>query len=162
MSAANWVLLEPGAELEYRLRRAQGEWTMRVEVLEARTEAGVTRALLRRTWTGPDAPGGGEERVEARPDGVYRDGALELPLPAVPGARWALPPREYRVEELGASAAVPAGRFEGCARVGYLIAGGDAGSGEALYAPGVGLVHERCSDESDPYETILTAVRRPA
>lgn len=160
--SARWALLEPGAALEYRLRRAQGEWVMRLEVLEAREDAGVTRARLRRTWTGPDAPGGGEETVEIRRDGVYRDGALELPLPAAAGARWALPPREYRVEAVGAPAVVPAGRFEGCARVSYLIAGGDAGSGEALYAPGVGLVHERCSDESDPYETVLTAVRRPA
>ena len=39
-----------------------------------------------------------------------------------------------------AAAETPAGHFTGCLRVGYLIAAGDGGSGERLYAPGVGLV----------------------
>jgi hypothetical protein len=44
----------------------------------------------------------------------------------------------------------------------YAIAGGDGGSGERLYAPGVGLVRETCHDEADPWEARLTALARAA
>jgi hypothetical protein len=36
-----------------------------------------------------------------------------------------------------------------------LIAGGDSGTGERIYAPGVGLVRETLSDEGDPSERVL-------
>ncbi|MFI5344978.1 MAG: hypothetical protein ACHQ51_01265 [Elusimicrobiota bacterium] len=153
MSAPDYLPLTPGLRLEYAVNRFQRERALVVEHLPS--AAGVT---VRRTWTAPDGSSESEtSRAERRGDGIYVDGALILPLPAVPGARWSAPPREYRVETLDAAASTPAGRFNGCLRVGYLIAGGDGGSGERLYAPGVGLVRETCHDEADPFEVALTA-----
>ncbi|MBI3563799.1 MAG: hypothetical protein HY079_01225 [Elusimicrobia bacterium] len=152
MSEPDYLPLRPGLRLEYEVARA-GE-TRRLVVAHLAASGGAV--TVRRTWTGADGRCETEDsRAERRADGVYSDGALALPLPPRPGASWAQPPRRYRVEALDADAAVPAGSFSGCLRVGYLIAEGDGGSGERLYAPGVGLVLERCSDEADPYEVRL-------
>lgn len=153
MSVPDYLPLKPGLRLEYELNRAQE--TRRLVVEHLAVPGGVA---IRRTWTSPDGrteteTGSGERRG----DGVYYDGVLILPLPPRVGASWALPPREYRVETLDDAVETPAGRFAGCLRVGYLIAAGDGGSGERLYAPGVGLVRELCSDEADPFEVVLTS-----
>lgn len=153
MSEPDYLPLTPGTRLEYSVERSGESGRLLVEHLSA--EGGVR---VRRTWTGAD----GRAQVETslaqrRADGVYFDGALALPAPARPGASWSSPPRRFRVESLDASAEVPAGRFADCLRVVYLIAEGDAGSGEKLFAPGVGLVRELCADEADPYEVSLVA-----
>jgi len=154
MSAPDFLPLSPGRRLEYEVARAGETRRLVVEHL-AGGAGGVT---LRRTWTGADGRAETEDaRAELRADGVYVDGALALPLPPRAGASWSLPPRRFRVESLSAAASTPAGEFAGCLRVGYLIAEGDGGSGERLYAPGVGLVREVCSDEADPFEVRLTA-----
>lgn len=144
--------IEPGRVLEYELRRAGGAWGLKLEYLPG--------GRLRRTWTGEDGTQSSVESVERRSDGVYHAGVLVLPDRA--GTVWAVPPRDYRLEGFNGRARVPAGDFEGCAVVSYLIAGGDAGSGERFYAPGVGLVLETCRDESDPYETRLLRIGRMA
>lgn len=152
MSAPDYLPLRPGLRLEYEVARAGGTRRLVVAHLAA-ADGAVT---VRRTWTDADGRAESEDaRAERRADGVYLDGALVLPRPAHVGASWAQPPRRYRIEALDAAAAVPAGAFAGCLRVGYLIAEGDGGSGERLYAPGVGLVLERCSDEADPFEVRL-------
>ena len=159
MNEPDFLPLAPGMRLEYEVRRA-GETQNLVVEHAADAGAGVT---VRRTWTAEDGAVQTETgRAERRADGVYFDGELALPLPARPGAEWSLPPRSYRAEALDASAETPAGRFSGCLRVGYLIAAGDGGCGERLYAPGVGLVRELCSDEADPFEVRLTAFSRGA
>lgn len=154
---ADFLPLEPGLRLEYALSRAQGRETLVVEHSSG-PDGGV---CVRRTWRASDGKKETEtSRAERREGGVYFDGELVLPLPVRVGAAWARPPREYRVEDLDASAETPAGRFAGCLRVGYLIAAGDGGSGERFYAPGLGLVRETCADESDPFELVLTASSR--
>jgi hypothetical protein len=159
MSAPDYLPLEPGLRLEYAVSRAEETRALVVEHLSA-PGGGV---LLRRTWTASDGSTETEtSRAERRADGVYVDGALVLPEPPRPGAEWSQPPRAYRVESLGAPARTPAGAFPDCLRVGYLIAAGDGGAGERLYAPGVGLVRERCADEADPFEVALTAFARDA
>ena len=159
MSAPEYLPLEPGLRLEYAVSRAQEVRTLVVEHVKA-PGVGV---LVRRTWTAPDRATQTEtSRAERRADGVYFDGALALPEPPRPGAAWSSPPRAYRVESSGVSARTPAGTFAGCLRVGYLIAAGDGGCGERLYAPGVGLIRERCADEADPFEVALTAFARGA
>src|SRR6185312_1269468 len=130
MSEPDFLPLRPGLRLEYGVRRAGEERKLVVE--HSAGEGGSV--LVRRTWTGADgAVETDASRGEIRPDGVYLDGERVLPRPA------------------------PAGRFAGCLRVAYLIAAGDGGAGERLYAPGVGLVREVCSDEADPFEVRLTA-----
>lgn len=157
MSRPDFLPLEPGLRLEYALSRALGRETLVVE--HAAAAGGAVN--VRRTWRTSEGKEESEtSRAERRADGVYYDGELVLPLPARAGASWARPPREYRVEELGASAETPAGRFSGCLRVGYLIAAGDGGCGERFYAPGLGLVRETCADEADPFELVLTASSR--
>jgi hypothetical protein len=154
LSGSEYLPLTPGLRLEYRVKRAGETSALTVEHLPA-SGAGV---IVRRVWTAPDGSAEAEtSRAERRADGVYFDGALVLPLPARTGAGWITPPREYRVEALDASAETPAGRFSSCLRVGYLIAAGDGGSGERVYAPGVGLVRETCADEADPFEVVLIA-----
>lgn len=158
MIEPDFLPLRPGLRLDYEVRRA-GELRRLVVAHSAGERGGV---LVRRTWTATD---GSVEmdasRAEARLDGVYFDGELILPCPARPGAGWSRPPRSYRVEACDAVAETPAGRFPGCLRVAYLIAAGDGGSGERLYAPGIGLAREVCGDEADPYEVRLTAVSLP-
>jgi hypothetical protein len=159
MSGPDYLPLAPGMRLEYEVRRA-GETQGLVVEHAAAAGAGV---IVRRTWTRADGAAESEtSRAERRADGVYFDGELALPLPARPGAAWSRPPRSYRVDALDAAAETPPGDFSGCLRVGYLIAAGDGGCGERLYAPGVGLVRELCGDEADPYEVRLTAFSRGA
>jgi hypothetical protein len=154
VTAPDFLPLEPGTRLEYAVSRARETRNLVVEHLAA-AGGGV---IVRRTWTAPDGTAESDtSRAERRPDGVYFDGVLTLPLPTAVGAAWSSPPRVYRVESLDASAGTPAGDFRGCLRVVYLIAGGDAGAGERLYAPGLGLVRETCRDEADPFEVLLTA-----
>ena len=63
---------------------------------------------VRRVWRTSEGKEESEtSRAERRADGVYYDGELVLPLPARAGAAWARPPREYRVEDLSASAETP-------------------------------------------------------
>lgn len=163
MKLPDYHPVEAGLLLEYRLRRSGGEETLTLEYLESRREGERVVARLRRTWRGgPEGERVSVETVEKRPDGVYHAGRLVLPHPPVKGKSWDHPPRSYRLEGLDGRAEVPAGRYQGCARVSYLIAGGDAGSGERFYAPGVGLVYEACREESDPYETRLLRIGRMA
>lgn len=159
MSEPDFLPLRPGLRLDYEVRRA-GE-TRRLVVEHSAERGGSVRLL--RTWTAADGSVETDaSRGASRPDGVYLDGELVLPRPARPGAAWSRPPRAYRIESLDAEAETPAGRFAGCLRVAYLIAGGDGGCGERLYAPGLGLVREVCGDEADPFEVRLTAFARGA
>ncbi len=159
MSEPDYLPLSPGLRLEYEVRRAGQSRALVVEHAAADGEG----VIVRRTWTAEDGSTETETcRAERRADGVYFDGERALPRPARPGASWSLPPRAYRVEALDAAAETPAGRFSGCLRVAYLIAAGDGGCGERLYAPGVGLVRELCGDEADPFEVRLTAFSRGA
>ncbi|MDX6770988.1 MAG: hypothetical protein SF051_15755 [Elusimicrobiota bacterium] len=160
MKVPDYHPIEAGRRLEYELRRAGGVWTLVVDCLEATRQGDRVAGKLRRTWRGPDGEQTSTETVERRPDGVYHAGRLVLPHPPVRGRSWDHPPRQYRLEGLDGAVEVPAGAYKGCARVSYLIAGGDAGSGERLYAPGVGLVHEACREEADPYETRLLRIGR--
>jgi len=48
---------------------------------------------------------------------------------------------------------VPAGAYNGCLKITTRLSGGDAGSAERYYAPGVGLVYERINSE-DRQETL--------
>ncbi len=148
--------LIPGLIREYRSRGAAGTGLVRFEVLSVSWKEGKTLARCRRTRS----QGGGLETKDftarREPSGVYSSGQKEFPLPVWLGRRWRSEPVEFEVSELEAVVTVPAGKFEGCLKVFYRIGGGDGGSGERIYAPGIGLVREDCSDEADPFELALT------
>jgi len=146
--------------LEYRHKSASETGGYVFEVVSAAESGGVLRAHCRHTPLSAQKPYDFTLVKDSR--GVHRGRALELPLPARPGRRWARAPYSYRVDALDAVKTVPAGTFRGCLRVAYLVAGGDAGRGERLYAPGVGLICEICADETDPFELLLTRAVLPA
>ncbi|MFA6003889.1 MAG: hypothetical protein WC881_07460 [Elusimicrobiota bacterium] len=147
--------LDEGLALEYISKSASGTGGYRFEVVTSADSGGVIRAHCRRV---PRDAGGKAWDAQALKDGrgVFFDAALELPLPPEPGRRWTRAPNQYRIDAADAVVTVPAGTFRDCLRVVYTIAGGDAGWGERLYAPGVGLVYEMCSDEAEPFELLLT------
>ncbi|MCX5794994.1 MAG: hypothetical protein NTY77_05835 [Elusimicrobia bacterium] len=151
--------LREGLVLEYRTRSSSGTGGYRFEVVSAATEGGTTRAHCRRTALPAGQPADLTVTKDAR--GVFLGQELELPLPLEPGRQWSRAPDAFRIDSLDAVKTVPAGTFRGCLRVAYLIAGGDGGSGERFYAPGVGLICDLCAEEDETSETVLTQARLP-
>ena len=141
--------------MEYSARGPEGAGVYSVEVLGVTPGPnGLVATCLRRSDDGVR-----KFTVVSDADGVRQGDEVLIPLPALRGQAWARPPRDYTIEALDGAVNTPAGRFDGCLVVAYLIAGGDAGCGRRYYAPGVGFVHESCSDETEPFELSLTAVR---
>lgn len=146
--------LKTGLFWTYESLTSQGRRLLRVEIVSALTTRGVTRASGRsrvdtNPWLG--------FIVVAEAGAVRVDGLLELPVPPAVGAAWEAGGDALRIAAADAVVDTPAGRFENCLRVVVLIAGGDAGSGERFYAPGLGLVREVLSDESEPSEKSLVS-----
>lgn len=152
--------LKAGAIREYSTETSRGKGTLTIEVLSVTAGDGKTSAKCRRTTI---APGGNpaialyEAVVDEKE--VRTDSFTEFPLPVRKGAEWIRSPRRYWIETLDADVETPAGTFEGCLRVAYLIAEGDGGSGERYYAPGVGLVKVVENDEGEPFTHELTRIQ---
>lgn len=146
--------LQAGRFWEYEAESSRGRRRVRVEVLSVEHDPGATRAVGRtRVGEGPWL----EFSVVEDAAALRVEGVVEFPLPPRVGAEWEGGGDALRVESLAARCEVPAGAFTDCLRVVVLIAGGDSGSGERLYAPGVGLVRETLSDEGDPSERVLVS-----
>lgn len=148
--------LAVGRVLEYEAENASGLGALKIEILSVAMKGVVTTAQCRRTtkW------GGEPERVaefvvvkDAKE--VRSDMGTEFVFPLKLGKKWNRHPNSYFIEALDAEVETPAGRFSDCLKVAYLIAGGDAGSGERYYAPGVGRVKAVHQDEADPFEQRL-------
>lgn len=148
--------LKKGSVRVYAMSSAEGSGVLTIEVLSVSKRGPVTVARCRRTsqWTGKPAKSG-TFTVTKDSKGVRSGREVEYAAPVKVGTKWAAAQYEYRIESLSASTRTRAGSFRGCLRVAYLIAGGDSGSGERFYAPGVGLVKAGDSDESDPWELEL-------
>lgn len=150
-----------GLTLEYAVSgRASGE-TLKIEVLQVAQTSGGAEAVCRQTAVVDGISEVTELILNRERDGVFAGGVKELALPPSVGSRWNVPPVEYKITALDAEAAVGAGVFKNCLKVSYLIGAGDGGGGERFYAPGVGLVFERCQDESSPFEISLTRFSLP-
>lgn len=146
--------LQAGRFWEYDSESSRGRRRVRVEIVSVERDAGAIRALGRTCVDG----GAWLEFSVVEDDAALRvEGVVEFPLPPVVGASWEGGGDALRVESLRARCEVPAGPFTDCLRVVVLLAGGDSGSGERLYAPGVGLVRETLSDEGDPSERVLVS-----
>ncbi|MBI5622214.1 MAG: hypothetical protein HY924_00400 [Elusimicrobia bacterium] len=153
--------LEAGSVFEFEVERDGGVGRQILEVVSVEAAGGTVQALFRRT----DGPAEDRQTVEygvtRDPSWVRVEGELELPCSPAPGMSWNAAPLSMKVSEVGAEVRVPAGTFQGCVRVSYLVAGGDAGSGERFYAPGVGLVCEECSEEASPFTSRLVRYSLP-
>lgn len=149
--------LIPGTSLLYSLRRTGASGSLRLEVLSARRQGRSTVARGRRVtlWEG-SAPLIDTVDLISGPGGARAGGSVEFKGPVAVGTRWFDGADECWIDGFDGTARTPAGLFTGCLRVAYLIAGGDGGSGERLYAPGIGLVRVEHRDESDPYVWELT------
>ncbi len=159
MSAArDYFPVKPGLVLQYRTKNASGEGVLTIEVLTVGTYGDIVTARCLRTTKWGREKSAQEYDVLKDGTGVYTDNAPEFPMPPRVGRKWDRYPNAYEIEDDEAVTTVPAGTFRDCLKITYLIAGGDAGSGERYYAPGIGLVRENCTDESDPYEFTLTKV----
>ncbi|MBI2362562.1 MAG: hypothetical protein HYV15_04185 [Elusimicrobia bacterium] len=141
----------------YEAVSARGRRVVRVEIVAAEASGGVTRAAGR---SRVDDGAWLEFSVVAGPDAVRVEGVVELPLPPVVGAVWTAGGDSLRIASDRAAARTPAGRFTGCLRVEVLLSGGDAGSAERYYAPGLGLVRESVSEEGDPSDKALLSYGR--
>ena len=158
MSAPDYFPLAKGAVREYSSENAQGKGAFKVEVLSVVTAGGKTVASCRRTTTFPGRPPSVALFEAVKDSKEVRSGAgTEFRFPVKIGTEWTSSPRRYWIEALDAAVETPAGKFEGCMRVAYLIAEGDGGSGERWYAPGVGLVKVVENDEAEPFTYELIA-----
>ena len=72
---------------------------------------------------------------------------IEIPFPLFKGKEWTENSDKNRVSTFSAKTSLPAGNFAGCLRITTKLGGGDAGSAERIYAPGIGLVSETITAE---------------
>jgi len=152
--------LVKGAVREYALTDSRGTARHKIEVLEVAKQGAATTAKCRRTVSIPGKPTAASEfTVFQDPEGVREGDFFEFKRPLRTGTEWIRPPRRYWIEALDAAVETPAGKFKDCLRVAYLIAEGDGGSGERLYAPGVGLVKAMDNDEAEPSAYELVSLR---
>ncbi len=148
--------LVKGARREYVKKNSSGAGSCKIEVLDVSTKGPATTARCRRTVTWMSGPETVSEFIvtkDAR--GVREEEDVEFNHPIQVGTAWISPPRRFWIESLDASTETPAGKFQNCLRVAYLIAEGDGGSGERDYAPGVGLVKIVENDEAEPFLYLL-------
>ena len=78
---------------------------------------------------------------------------LEIPSPAAYNAAWDEGTDRSRIAGVNSKISVPAGSFTNCLKISTRLGGGDAGTAERYYAPGVGLLFEQILAE-DKQETI--------
>jgi hypothetical protein len=135
--------LVAGAVREYAAENSSGTGGFKVEVLDVETKGGVTTARCRRTLNLPGNPGE-SPLTRRRTPGVHEGD----PSNPVAPAQWS-PPRRFGSRR-STRRSRPRPEVHRCLRVAYLIAEGDGGSGERLYAPGVGLVKAVDNDEGEP------------
>ncbi len=153
-----------GAVLEYR----RDDAAEKIEVLSVGREDAASGSMTavvakcRRTWQWDGgAPDVSDVEIVKSDFGVYYAKEKLFPLPPKVGAKWNVPPDDFEIVSFEARVDVPAGGFDGCMHIRYLIGAGDGGGGEIFYAPGIGLVKEVCRDEASPYELNLVGYKFP-
>jgi TIR domain len=176
MRSPDYFPLIPNTILEYKGETGAGEWsTSTFEVMEVKQiwpspvsdfKQPTTRAKCRNRWVKYDEAeirdqGVREFEVVKREDGFFEGRRLILPMPISIGTSWSEYNLSCAITSLTATTKGPAGTFDNCLQVSYSIAGGDAGSGYRLYAPGVGLIREDYGDEASPWMRILTKTSIP-
>ncbi len=155
---ADYFPLVKGAIREYATKYASGTGSYKIEVLAVSTKGDTTTAKCRRTvrWMN-EHPQVSVFTIKKNAKGVRVGQEIAFNYPVQIGTEWIRSPRRFWIEALDAWVKTPAGRFEDCMRVAYLIAEGDGGSGERHYAPGIGLVKIADNDEANPFTHELIA-----
>src|SRR6185503_9431723 len=88
--------------------------------------------------------------------GVTERGEKTLPPAIKVGASWQIFPRTYKLVSKDAKVKTPAGDFEKCVKIEYLVSGGEDGYGELHYAPNIGLVRRYVEETDDKFVIELT------
>lgn len=157
MAATDYYPLAKGLVLAYSSDSVEGPSTFKDECLAVAVKGDKTTATFRKTVEEPGKPPKVNEFTVTRDSkGVYRYGEKELGLPVKLGKKWTISPREYKITSLTETITVPAGTFKDCLEISYLVAGGDGGSGQIYFAPGVGMIRTVCAEEDDSYKIDLT------
>ncbi|OGR65037.1 MAG: hypothetical protein A2X31_07730 [Elusimicrobia bacterium GWB2_63_22] len=148
-------------EYEYTSSEFLGAKVIRVEFLgysEAEKSAAVNMIIFNK-----NKPKVSNFVIAAGPTGIRSSDSpiygprLEIPFPLAYNQTWHEGSDRNRVAALNAKVTVPAGVYSGCLKITTRLNGGEAGSAERYYAPGVGLVYEQLISE-DRQDTIkLTA-----
>jgi len=86
-------------------------------------------------------------------DSILGGSRIELPIPLFKDKQWTENSNNNRITSINAKVQTQAGTFLNCLKVYTRIGGGDAGSAERYYAPGIGLVMENVNAE-DKQESI--------
>lgn len=156
--SVDYFPLVKGAVREYSTKYASGTGSYKIEVLAVTIKGDTTTAKCRRTtkWMN-EHPQVKTFTITNNAKGVRVDREVEFNYPVKVGTTWIRSPRRFWIEAFDTWVKTPAGRFEGCMRVAYLIAEGDAGSGERYYAPGIGLVKIVENEEANPFTHELIA-----
>ena len=157
--AADYQPLDRRAVLEYEYYSSEyaAPRTVRLEFMSY--SAKDAAAQVNMIVFGEKKPRVSNFALVSGPDGIRASDSplygprLEFPLPLVYNAAWNEGPDRSRVAALNARVSVPAGDYAGCLKIATRLGGGDAGSAERYYAPGIGLVYERVISE-DRQETL--------
>jgi hypothetical protein len=148
-------------EYEYTSSEFQGAKVIRVEFLswsDADRTAAVNMIIFNK-----NKPKVSNFVISSGPSGIRSSDSpiygprLEIPVPLTYNMTWNEGSDRSRVAALNAKVTVPAGAYNGCLKISTRLNGGEAGTAERYYAPGVGLVYEQVISE-DRQDTIkLTA-----
>ncbi len=151
--AAEYLPLNKRAVLEYEFTSSEftAAKAVRVEVMNysaADKTAQVNMVIFNKT-----KPKVSNYVLTAAQDGIRSTDSplagprLEIPMPLAYNQVWNEGYDRHRVAALNAKVTVPAGVYNGCLKIVTKLGGGDAGTAERYYAPGVGLVYERITAE---------------
>jgi hypothetical protein len=160
--AEQYLPLHQQAVLEYEYTSSEftGAKSIRLEYMsysDKDKSAAVNMIIFNRT-----KPRVSNFVVTVAPDGIRSSDSpvygprLEIPLPLTYNYVWHEGPDRNRVAGFNSTVSVPAGIYHGCLKITTRLSGGDAGSAERYYAPGIGLVYEKINSE-DRQEIIQLA-----
>lgn len=164
---ADYFPLLKGYRLEYEYTGSEVEGTAKavIDILSLGKKGDTTIARARLTVivkghiTSCEYNIGRNAKGVTTENGIVVGGRKEFPLPIKPGRKWDEYPDANEIVSVKEKVTVPAGEFTKCMKVLTLLSGGDSGSAERWYAPGVGYIKEEYNAEDMQAEIKLTAIR---
>ena len=142
---------------EYSSNKFSGKRLLRFEYGPYSERDGLVTVTI--SFDDRTSPWTGTFQMQNGPDGVTAGGStwgmarLEMPNPVVYNYKWDEGNVQNRIAAVNTTATTPAGSFRNCVRILSRIDGGNTGTINRYYAPGVGLVMEQLISR-DKQETI--------